>query len=66
MGGISDGRFRITPDKTLEFFGTLSLENSGGFASPDPGRTRLSGSISLADFDLTGADRRMYSRDVEK
>jgi NADH dehydrogenase [ubiquinone] 1 alpha subcomplex assembly factor 1 len=33
MGGVSDGRFRITPDKTLEFFGTLSLENNGGFAS---------------------------------
>jgi NADH dehydrogenase [ubiquinone] 1 alpha subcomplex assembly factor 1 len=33
MGGISDGRFRITADKTLEFFGTLSLENNGGFAS---------------------------------
>jgi monofunctional biosynthetic peptidoglycan transglycosylase len=33
MGGVSDGRFRIAPDKTLEFFGTLSLENNGGFAS---------------------------------
>jgi NADH dehydrogenase [ubiquinone] 1 alpha subcomplex assembly factor 1 len=33
MGGVSDGRFRITLDKTLEFFGTLSLENNGGFAS---------------------------------
>ena len=33
MGGISDGRFRITEDKTMEFFGTLSLENNGGFAS---------------------------------
>lgn len=33
MGGVSDGRFRITPDKTLEFFGSLSLENNGGFAS---------------------------------
>jgi NADH dehydrogenase [ubiquinone] 1 alpha subcomplex assembly factor 1 len=33
MGGVSSGRFRITPDKTLEFFGTLSLENNGGFAS---------------------------------
>jgi NADH dehydrogenase [ubiquinone] 1 alpha subcomplex assembly factor 1 len=33
MGGVSDGRFKITPDKTLEFFGTLSLENNGGFAS---------------------------------
>jgi monofunctional biosynthetic peptidoglycan transglycosylase len=33
MGGISDGQFKITDDKTLEFFGTLSLENNGGFAS---------------------------------
>ncbi|MFM8804788.1 MAG: CIA30 family protein [Planctomycetia bacterium] len=33
MGGVSDGRFRITADETLEFFGTLSLENNGGFAS---------------------------------
>jgi monofunctional biosynthetic peptidoglycan transglycosylase len=33
MGGVSDGRFRITGDKTLAFFGTLSLENNGGFAS---------------------------------
>jgi NADH dehydrogenase [ubiquinone] 1 alpha subcomplex assembly factor 1 len=33
MGGVSDGRFRITPESTLEFFGTLSLENNGGFAS---------------------------------
>ena len=33
MGGVSDGRFKITTDNTLEFFGTLSLENNGGFAS---------------------------------
>lgn len=33
MGGISDGKFTITDTKTLEFFGTLSLENNGGFAS---------------------------------
>jgi NADH dehydrogenase [ubiquinone] 1 alpha subcomplex assembly factor 1 len=33
MGGVSDGRFRITNEKTLEFFGTLSLESNGGFAS---------------------------------
>lgn len=33
MGGVSDGRFRITDAQTLEFFGTLSLENNGGFAS---------------------------------
>jgi monofunctional biosynthetic peptidoglycan transglycosylase len=33
MGGVSDGRFRITARQTLEFYGTLSLENNGGFAS---------------------------------
>jgi len=33
MGGVSEGRFKITDKKTLEFFGTLSLENNGGFAS---------------------------------
>ncbi|MHB8864101.1 MAG: CIA30 family protein [Pirellulaceae bacterium] len=33
MGGVSEGKFKITDDKTLVFFGTLSLENNGGFAS---------------------------------
>ena len=33
MGGVSDGRFRVTERQTLEFSGTLSLENNGGFAS---------------------------------
>ena len=33
MGGVSEGKFKITGNKTLEFFGTLSLENNGGFAS---------------------------------
>lgn len=33
MGGVSDGRFRITDTKTMEFFGTISLANNGGFAS---------------------------------
>jgi monofunctional biosynthetic peptidoglycan transglycosylase len=33
MGGVSKGKFTITDKKTLEFFGTLSLENNGGFAS---------------------------------
>ena len=33
MGGVSEGRFRITAEKTMEFFGTLSLDNNGGFAS---------------------------------
>ena len=33
MGGRSDGRFTMANDKTMRFFGTLSLENNGGFAS---------------------------------
>ena len=33
MGGRSAGRFKITGDKKMEFSGTLSLENNGGFAS---------------------------------
>ena len=33
MGGVSEGKFKLTDRKTLEFFGTLSLENNGGFAS---------------------------------
>ena len=33
MGGVSDGRFKSTDAKTMEFFGTLSLANNGGFAS---------------------------------
>lgn len=33
MGGVSEGEFKITDNKTLEFSGTLSLKNNGGFAS---------------------------------
>jgi uncharacterized surface protein with fasciclin (FAS1) repeats len=47
MGGISEGGFRITDDKTLVFSGNISLENRGGFASI---RTRP------ADLGLDGYD----------
>ena len=33
MGGVSEGKVKATEKKTLEFYGTLSLENNGGFAS---------------------------------
>jgi monofunctional biosynthetic peptidoglycan transglycosylase len=33
MGGVSQGRFRITDTRTMEFSGNLSLENNGGFTS---------------------------------
>ncbi len=48
MGGRSDGRLRITDNKTMEFIGTLSLENNGGFASV---RTRAS-ALGLKKNDL--------------
>lgn len=33
MGGISEGRFKINSDQTADFWGNVSLENNGGFAS---------------------------------
>ena len=33
MGGLSKGQHEIRKDGTLRFFGTLSLENNGGFSS---------------------------------
>jgi uncharacterized surface protein with fasciclin (FAS1) repeats len=47
MGGLSEGGFRITKEKVLEFSGTISLERQGGFASI---RTRP------ADLGLDGHD----------
>ena len=47
MGGVSEGRFKITTDKTMEFSGRLSLENNGGFASV---RTKPT------NFDIHGGD----------
>ena len=41
MGAVSDGRFKITDLGTQEFFGTLSLENNGGFASVRSRRSNL-------------------------
>ncbi len=33
MGGMSEGRFKINTDQTADFWGMVSLENNGGFAS---------------------------------
>ncbi len=59
MGGVSDGKFKITETKTLEFYGTLSLENNGGFASV---RTRAS-QLGLAKGDTVVAKIRGDGRD---
>lgn len=47
MGGVSEGNVRMTKDNTLEFFGNLSLENNGGFAST---RTRAS-KLDLSQYE---------------
>ena len=59
MGGVSDGKFKITETKTLEFYGTLSLENNGGFASV---RTRAR-QLGLAKGDTVGAKIRGDGRE---
>ncbi|RMF84799.1 MAG: CIA30 family protein, partial [Planctomycetota bacterium] len=47
MGGVSTGRVRITDGGILEFSGSISLENNGGFASI---RSRRA-DIDLSEFD---------------
>lgn len=47
MGGVSDGRWGLTPDGALCFHGTLSLENNGGFATA---RSR-GPSLDLSEYD---------------
>ena len=59
MGGVSDGKFKITDTKTLEFYGTLSLENNGGFASV---RTRAK-QLGLEKGDLVVAKVRGDGRE---
>ncbi len=52
MGGRSDGRFRINEDKKMEFFGTLSLANNGGFASVRASASTREGSNSTRAGNL--------------
>jgi monofunctional biosynthetic peptidoglycan transglycosylase len=47
MGGLSQGKREISKDGVLRFFGTLSLENNGGFSSLRTGAVKL---------DLSGAE----------
>ena len=52
MGGLSEGFYQID-DLTMKFYGTLSLENRGGFSS-------LAGSGEI--IDLTGFEVRKKNR----
>ena len=61
MGGVSDGRRRLTNQGSIEFYGTLSLENNGGFASV----RSQAGELRLDDGDVVvarvrGDGRRYY------
>jgi monofunctional biosynthetic peptidoglycan transglycosylase len=47
MGGLSQGKREIGNDGILRFFGTLSLENNGGFSSLRTGTVKM---------DLSGAE----------
>lgn len=62
MGGVSEGNVGITKEKTLEFFGSLSLENNGGFTSvrSRPARLDLSEYDALV-FKVRGDGRTYYA-----
>jgi NADH dehydrogenase [ubiquinone] 1 alpha subcomplex assembly factor 1 len=64
LGGVSEGKSKITDKKTLEFYGTFSLERNGGFASV---RTKAN-KLSLERGDTVAAkvrgDGREYTLNV--
>jgi hypothetical protein len=47
MGGVSQSTFKILPDSTALFKGTVSLENNGGFASV----RSVPSLLDLSEFD---------------
>ena len=71
MGGRSVGKLKTTDDGMMKFYGTLSLENNGGFTSirsgrmniemqPEDGfRVRLKGDGRTYIFNLYPRTRRM-------
>lgn len=61
MGGVSEGKFKITEAKTLEFFGNLSLENNGGFASVRTKARQLGLEIGDTLVARVRGDAREYS-----
>lgn len=61
MGGVSEGTLQITDRKTLAFFGTLSLENNGGFASVRTKAKKLGLENGDAVVVTVRGDGRVYS-----
>ena len=61
MGGLSEGKFKITDQKTLEFSGNLSLKNNGGFASVRTKSKKLTLDSGDTIVALVRGDGREYS-----
>lgn len=61
MGGRSVGRTKVNETKSMEFFGTLSLENNGGFASARVSGTKLGLEKSDSIVARVRGDGREYS-----
>ena len=64
MGGRSSGQSKINGDKKLEFYGTLSLANNGGFASIRTTGSNLRMSSGDAVVLRVKGDGREYSFNV--
>jgi NADH dehydrogenase [ubiquinone] 1 alpha subcomplex assembly factor 1 len=64
MGGASEGRFKISAEKTLDFLGTLSLENNGGFASVRSKPTKLNLEAGDTLVARVRGDGREYSMNL--
>lgn len=60
-GGRSDGRFKVNEDKNMEFYGTHSLENNGGFASVRARGTKLGLENDDVIFARVRGDGREYN-----
>ena len=63
MGGRSDGRFRINQQQ-MQFYGTLSLENNGGFASVRSRGTNLGLKKGDSIVARVRGDGRQYSMNL--
>ena len=61
MGGRSSGKFLINDSKNLEFYGALSLENNGGFASVRASGKNLALNANESVFIRVRGDGRKYS-----
>ena len=64
MGGVSEGKFKITQDKTLFFYGNLSLKNNGGFASIRSLQTQLGLKENDSIYFQAKGDGREYTMNL--